>query len=81
LLGTEALAIKQALEQVKLNAKGSEEEREKAWLSVVVVGDISCSVKEKRNSHVGGGANATHKFFFPIMKMLFGQVKGHLQEC
>jgi len=48
LLGTEALAIKKALIHIKLNAKGSEEEREKARLSAVVVGDISCSIKEKR---------------------------------
>ena len=60
------LTRKQALQRVKLNAKGSEEEREKARLSAVVVGDISCSVKEKKNSRVGGGANTTRKFFFYI---------------
>ncbi|AES75307.1 RNA recognition motif [Medicago truncatula] len=47
----EALARKQALEQVKLDAKVSEEEREKARLSAVVVGDISCSVKENKNHY------------------------------
>lgn len=51
LLDTEALARKQALEQVKLDAKVSEEEREKAQLSAVVVGDISCSVKENKNHY------------------------------
>jgi len=82
MLDTEALARKKALEQVKLNAKGSEEEREKTRLSAVVVGDISFFVTDKKNSHVGAGANVTRKFFFlPIMKMLFGQVKGCLQEC
>ena len=62
LLYTKALARKQTLEQVKLNAKGSEEEREKAQLSVVVAGDISCSVKDKNYNHVAGGANVTRKF-------------------
>jgi hypothetical protein len=45
-----------------MDVKGREEEREKARLSAVVVGDISCSVKDKKNSHVGGGANVTRKF-------------------
>ena len=64
-----ALAIKQALEQVKLNAKGSEEEREHVRLGAVV-GDISYAdfFKEKEISHVGdaskliGGTNVTRKF-------------------
>jgi len=59
------LARKHALEQVKLNAKGSEEEREQVRLSGVV-GDIF--FKEKNTSNVGdaskviGEANVTRKF-------------------
>jgi hypothetical protein len=63
------LARKQALEQVKLNAKGCEEERKKVRLSVIVC-DISYAdfLKEKKINHVGdaskvnGGAIVTRKF-------------------
>ncbi|KEH26001.1 RNA recognition motif [Medicago truncatula] len=63
------LVRKHALEQVKLNAKGSEEEREQVRLSGVA-GDIPYAnfFKEKHTSHVSdapkviGEANVTRKF-------------------
>lgn len=57
-----ALARKQTLEQVKLNAKVSEEERAQVRLSTVA-GGISDSdfFKEKKFNH-GGGANVICKF-------------------
>ncbi|AES70132.1 DUF4283 domain protein [Medicago truncatula] len=64
-----ALARKRALEQVKLNAKGSEEEREQVRLSggagVIPYANF---FKEKNNSHVGdapkviGEAKVTRKY-------------------
>jgi len=66
-----ALARKHALEQVKLNAKDSEEEREQVRLSAAI-GDIPYAdfFKEKKISHVGdapnviGGANVTRNFHY-----------------
>ncbi|KEH38026.1 RNA recognition motif [Medicago truncatula] len=81
------LARKQALEQVKLNAKGSEEEREKVHL-IVVVGDISYAdfFKEKKISHFGhaskvnGGAIVTRKFHSDNDDVVWAS-KGCWQEC